>query len=203
MTVATGGGSRAAPRADRASAPCLPAIRGAIAGLAACALASGCYDDRPEARFGPISAAWLEDVRMHEGALLFGLMGGTADLRLENGALDEVRVPVRLFGGTLGLGIEVAPAGAVGPAALFDLPDGDVYSDDLFGWYRGNAQGIAVAAGVETHHLRNSRDVRVHFATVPFGGELNVGVEWLKVEFDDDYELFTFDVRDSADTGVR
>lgn len=167
----------------------------------------GCSDDRPESS-GPLAAAWLEDVNLREGSLILGNMSGHADLVAETLAGTELVTRVKLSGVGLGFGLEITPSGPGASRTAFGFPPEPTEASDLFGWYHGNAEGLSVVAGVEVHHLRNDRDVRLDLTTVPLGASLIVGYEWLKVAVDDDdTSTSTWDVRyggdATGDTGAR
>jgi len=135
-----------------------------------------------------VDAGFLADVEVHRAeierfqvqtvAVIGGGLFGRGDVVIEAVDGQEYVVPVEVKGGTLGLGVDLLPVGAVG-RALFELPDRRVMGDELFGRYKGSSQPFVAMAGVEVHHLRNEYGVIIDEPALGLGIGVMVGGEWL------------------------
>lgn len=153
-------------------------------------LSAGCTAHLPE-DIGPIRAAWIETLILNEFSVLVGGMGGSGSVRVELETGGQRWLDIRWRGGTAGLGAEI-DRGPLVFSVPFGLPDREVSSSDLLGWYTGSAAGLSVVAGIEVHHLRNN-GIRLDLPTVPLGANLMIGFEWMVLDGDWISEL--------ADTG--
>lgn len=158
--------------------------------------AAGCRVEVPALDIGPVVEARMRNVALREFSVIGGGMGGNADLVVQTEDGSEHTLPVTFGGGTVGLGVEIVP---VAPAAFeipLRLPEAAVPASDLFGFYRGNSESIAVIGGVSARHLKNPKDVRMDSPFIPIGVSLMVGYEWLSVNLRDVV------LPETGDTGV-
>ena len=125
-----------------------------------------------------VQYAEIDRFQVQTVALIGGALFGQGELLIEAVDRQEYLIPVEVKGGTVGLGVDLLPVGAVGQAIL-ELPDRRIYGDELFGRYKGSSQSFVAGAGVEVHHLRNEYGVIIDEPAFGVGIGVMAGGEWL------------------------
>ncbi len=144
----------------------------------------------------PVQEATLERARLRTSAFLGGGVNGAADLHLVDAEGTRWRFPVRLRGGTVGLGLEFSLG--LGRDLPLILPDAEITGEMLLDRYVGNSNGLVAGLGVQTRHLRNPHDVRISGPFADVGASAMISVEWLTIRLDEPED--TFDSGYRADT---
>jgi len=155
-----------------------------------------------------VDASFLADIEVQRAeivhfnvqtaALIGGGVFGRGDVVIEAVDGQVHTIPVEVKGGTVGLGLDLLPVGAVG-GAVFELPDRRVYGDELFGRYKGSSQSFVAVAGVEVHHLRNEYGVILDEPALGIGIGVMVAGEWITLR-PRISELSSYDTSDTGGT---
>lgn len=109
-----------------------------------------------------VESARLENVSLSEGAVLVGVVGGSADLVVTQPDGTTFTAPIRMRG--VSIGLAVAVTSVLGTKADLDLSrlDLPVAADELLGRYKGQSFTAASVLGLRTDHLENRAGVEIN-----------------------------------------
>lgn len=109
-----------------------------------------------------VESARLENVSLSEGAVLVGVVGGTADLVVTEPDGTTFTAPIRMRGVSIGLAIAITTV--LGTKADLDLGRVElpVPADELLGRYKGQSFTAATAIGLRTDHLENRAGAEIN-----------------------------------------
>lgn len=109
-----------------------------------------------------VESARLENVSLSEGAVLVGIVGGTADLVVTEPDGTTFTAPIRMRG--VSIGLAVAITSVLGTKADLDLGRVDlpVPADELLGRYKGQSFTAATLIGLRTDHLENKAGAEIN-----------------------------------------
>lgn len=139
-----------------------------------------CTSSFPEELLGVrVKEAHLEAVTGGGMVMIGGGWAGSGDLVGTTVAGEEVRVPVDLAAGSVGLLMDMSFS--LPSKMRFGLPDPDVPAGDLFGRYKGSHESLILLAGASAVHLENPHGVRIDDVGFAMGVGIEVGWYWMNV----------------------